>query len=84
MNCLMSAGGTLLCSDDLSRLFIQWIDYYHETHFAIIREVFRSPGSTCASIWESVPGTEVREDSAEAGLFKPLIRDLSIRFVQDL
>jgi hypothetical protein len=73
----MNAGGTTLCPDDLIRLFMQWIDTYHEAHFAVIREIYRSPGSTRAGIWENVHGTAVREDSAEADLFKLLVRDLS-------
>lgn len=76
-NLLMNAGGTSLCPDDLIRLFIQWIDTYHEAHFAVIREIYRSPGSTRADIWENVHGTAVREDSGEADLFKLLVRDLS-------
>jgi hypothetical protein len=76
-NLLMNAGGTKLCPDDLIRLFVQWIDTYHEAHFAVIREVHRSPGSTRADIWQNVHGTEVTEESAEADLFKLLIRDLS-------
>ena len=41
---LMNAGGTALCPDDLVRLFIQWIDYYHEAHFAVIRTIFGLSG----------------------------------------
>lgn len=66
-----------MCPDDLIRLFIQWIDYYHEAHFAVIRTIFKAPGSTRADMWSDVHGHEVREDSAEADLFKLLIRDLS-------
>lgn len=76
-NLLMNAGGTTLCPDDLVRLFIQWIDYYHEAHFAVIRAVYKAPGSTRADMWESVHGAQVREDSAEADLFRLLVRDLS-------
>ncbi len=76
-NLLMNAGGTALCPDDLVRLFIQWIDYYHEAHFAVIRAIYKVPGSTRADMWESVHGQPVREDSAEADLFKLLVRDLS-------
>jgi hypothetical protein len=76
-NLLMNAGGTSLCPDDLVRLFIQWIDYYHEAHFAVIRSVFKAPGSTRADMWSDLHAQEVREDSAEADLFKLLIRDLS-------
>jgi len=76
-NLLMNAGGTSLCPDDLVRLFIQWIDTYHEAHFSVIRAVYRNPGATRADIWRSVYEQEVREDSAEADLFKLLVRDLS-------
>ena len=77
-NLLMNAGGTTLCPDDLVRLFIQWIDYYHEAHFAVIRAVYKAPGSSRADMWDSVHGDPVREDSAEADLFKLLVRDLSM------
>ena len=76
-NLLTNAGGTPLTSDDVVRLFIQWIDYYHEAHFAVIRSIYKAPGCTRADMWTDVHGTEVREDSAEADLFKLLIRDLS-------
>ncbi len=76
-NLLMNAGGTALCPDDLVRLFIQWIDYYHEAHFAVIRTIFKAPGSTRAGTWSDLHAEEVREDSAEADLFKLLVRDLS-------
>ena len=74
---LSNAAGTILAADDLVRLFIEWVDRYHEIHFRVIRSIFRNPGSTRAEIWEDVYGREVREDSAEADLFKLLIRDLS-------
>lgn len=76
-NLLMNAGGTSLCPDDLVRLFIQWIDFYHEAHFAIVRTIYKSPGSTRADMWRGLHAQEVREDSAEADLFKLLVRDLS-------
>jgi hypothetical protein len=74
---LSNAGGTRLAPDDLVRLFIAWIDDYHESHFAVIREVYRHPGATRAQIWGAIHGGAVRENSAEADLFKLLIRDLS-------
>ncbi len=77
-NLLMNAGGTSLCPDDLVRLFIQWIDTYHESHFAVIREIYRNPRATRSDIWRNIRGDEVREDSAEADLFKLLVRDLSM------
>ncbi|MDP1630206.1 MAG: hypothetical protein Q8L66_02160 [Caulobacter sp.] len=74
---LENAGGTKLCPDDLVRLFISWIDTYHESHFRVIRVLHQNPGATRADIWREVHGATVREDSAEADLFKLLIRDLS-------
>ncbi|MCA9580608.1 MAG: hypothetical protein KC416_02360 [Myxococcales bacterium] len=74
---LSNAGGTRLVSDDVVRLFIEWIDKYHEAHFAVIREIHRRPGITRFDIWQSIRGSHPRESSAEADLFKLLIRDLS-------
>lgn len=74
---LENAGGTKLCPDDLVRLFISWIDTYHESHFRVIRVLHQKPGATRAEIWQEIHGTRVREVSAEADLFKLLIRDLS-------
>jgi hypothetical protein len=76
-NVLVNAAGTRLCSDDVLRLFLDWLDLYHESHFAVIREVYRHPGSTRFLIWDAVYGDLPREDSAEADLFRLLIRDLS-------
>jgi len=76
-NTLSNAAGTSLCPDDLIRLFIEWIDYYHEAHFAVIRQIYKQPGITRGEIWERIYGRPVRENSAEADLFKLLIRDLS-------
>jgi uncharacterized coiled-coil protein SlyX len=75
---LTNAGATKLCEDDLIRLFLSWIDSYHESHFAVIREIHQNPGSTRAEIWQNIRGQRVRETSAEADLFKLLVRDLSM------
>jgi hypothetical protein len=74
---LANAGGTKLCPDDLVRLFISWIETYHESHFAVIRVLHQNSGATRALIWQRIHGASVREDSAEADLFKLLVRDLS-------
>ncbi len=74
---ITNAGALELCDDDLVRLFINWIDQYHEAHFLVIKEIYQNPGITRGDIWESIHGTEPREDSSEADLFKYLIRDLS-------
>jgi hypothetical protein len=76
-NAVANSAGTRLCSDDVVRLFLDWLDLYHETHFAVIREIFANPGCTRFEIWSGLYGPTPREDSAEADLFKLLIRDLS-------
>ncbi|NLW35511.1 MAG: hypothetical protein GXY80_08545 [Syntrophorhabdus aromaticivorans] len=72
-----NAAGTKLCSDDVIRLFIDWLKLYHEAHFAVIRTVYKNPRVSRYDIWMEIHGEIVREDSAEADLFKLLIRDLS-------
>jgi hypothetical protein len=76
-NLLTNAAVHRLCSDDVVRMFIKWIDIYAEAHFAVIRFVYQHVGCTRREIWEGIYGTSVREDSAEADLFKLLIHDLS-------
>jgi hypothetical protein len=75
---ITNAAGTRIASDDILRLFLNWIESYHESHFAVIREIHRNPGPTRHDIWIAVYGKQIpREDSAEADLYKMLIRDLS-------
>lgn len=85
--CLANAAATKLCSDDVVRLFVRWIDKYDESHFAVIRALYHNRGATRAFIWDQIHGEEVREDSAEADLFKLLIFDLNtghvIRQIRD-
>lgn len=76
-NIITNSAATRACSDDVVRLFIDWIKLYHEAHFAIIREIFQNPGSTRYDIWSNLYGELPRENSTEADLFKLLIRDLS-------
>jgi hypothetical protein len=76
-NLVTNAAGTRVCSDDVVRLFVDWLSLYHEAHFAVMREIYRNPGSTRYEIWEALYGVPTREDSAEADLYKLLIRDLS-------
>ena len=77
-NLLTNAGATNITTDDIIRLFMDWIDTYHEVHFAVISEVYRHVGITRAGIWRNIKGQFPREDSAEADLFKMLVRDLSM------
>lgn len=74
---LANAGGTKLCDDDLVRLFLDWLDLYHESHFQVIREVYQHPGSTRYDIWERIHGEFPAENSSEADLYRMLIGDLS-------
>jgi hypothetical protein len=76
-NLVANAAGTRLTPDDVVRLFIDWLDLYHEIHFAVMREIYKNPGATRFEIWEALYGPPTREDSAEADLYRLLIRDLS-------
>jgi len=59
------------------RLFLQWIQQYNEIHFRVIRIIYKTSGISRSEIWDELHGEEVRDDSADADLFKLLIRDLS-------
>ena len=74
---LTNATGTRICSDDVVRLFLLWLRLYDDLHMRVVRVIHHNPGATRAFIWEQIHGEEVREDSAEADLFKLMIRDLS-------
>jgi hypothetical protein len=56
---------------------MDWLAIYHEAHFSVIREISKNPGSTRFDIWTELYSETVKENSAEADLFKLLIRDLS-------
>ena len=60
------------------KLFIDWINAYSDFHFEVIGEIYRSEHITRAVIWENLKRPEVREDSADADLYKLLIRDLTL------
>lgn len=74
---LANSCATHICPDDLVRLFLDWIDRYHEAHFLVIKEIYKSPGITRGQIWDKIYHKRPREDSSEADLYKLLIRDLS-------
>lgn len=76
-NLLSNAAVNRICTDDVVRLFIQWINDYSELHFKVIRWIYKNAGCTRMDIWMGVHGALVKEDSAEADMFKLLIRDLS-------
>jgi hypothetical protein len=65
--------------DDLIRLFISWVNQYHEAHFFVIKEIYKNPGIARGAIWDKINERErPREDSLDADLYKYLIRELSM------
>jgi hypothetical protein len=74
---ITNAAAMKLCPDDLIRLFLHWIEPYHETHFMVVKEIYRNPNISRGQLWEKIYGSKTREDSCEADLFRYLIRDLS-------
>lgn len=76
-NILSNAAATDMVTDDVVRLFLDWMDDYSDFHFEVIGEIYRHPPITRGQIWRNLSRPNVREDSAEADLFKLLIRDLS-------
>lgn len=76
-NILANAAGSNLTDDDVIRLFIDWINQYSELHFQVIGAIYNSGGISRGEIWRKIGKGEVREDSAEADLYKLLFRDLS-------
>ncbi|MBL6445322.1 hypothetical protein JMN32_03320 [Fulvivirga sp. 29W222] len=74
---LTNASTSTLSTDDMVRLFIDWIKTYHETHFMVIREIYKHESITRKQIWNNISTIEPAEDSTEADLYKLLIRDLS-------
>lgn len=75
---LTNAAGSRICSDDVVRLFLLWLSSYDDLHMRVVKVVYENPGATRAFIWEQIHGEEVRENSAEADLFKLMIGELSI------
>ncbi len=75
---LSNAGAHNYITDDIIRLFLEWLNLYHEIHFAVIKSIFKTPGISRYGIWKDLNGKSVREDSMEADLFKMLVRDLTM------
>lgn len=77
---IINAGATALCEDDLVRLFISWIDSYHEAHFKVIREFFNNPdGITRGQVWDNINQiARPTDDSSKAGLYAYLTHQLNL------
>ncbi len=76
-NILSNAAATQVSSDDVIRLYIDWINQYSEMHFQVIGAIYNTGGITRGAIWTKIGREPVREDSADADLYKLLFRDLS-------
>jgi len=78
-NILVNAAAASLASDDVVRLFIDWLASYSELHFKVIAVIYRhqSDGISRGAVWEELGRNAVAENSADADLFKLLFRDLS-------
>ncbi len=76
-NILANAAASRLTSDDVVRLFLEWLKNFSDMHFEVIGAVYNRSGISRGAIWRQIGRGSVREDSAEADLFKLLIRDLS-------
>lgn len=76
-NLLANAASTQITSDDVIRLFIDWIANYSDLHFKVIGAVYNTDGITRGGVWQKLGKPPAREDSADADLFKLLFRDLS-------
>lgn len=79
-NILANAAATDLTSDDVIRLFIDWLRYYSELHFKVIAFIYQSQSSGISrgSIWDILGKKRTAENSSEADLFKLLISDLNL------
>lgn len=74
---ITNAGGVTISQDDLVKMFIDWIEKYHEFYFLVIREIHLHPDITRRQIWLNIRGDIPTDSSAEADLFKLLIDDLT-------
>jgi len=76
-NILSNAAGSRVSSDDVVRMYLDWLDSYSELHFDVIAAIYNSSGITRGQIWVKIGRERVPESSADADLYKLLIRDLS-------
>jgi hypothetical protein len=76
-NLLVNAAGSRVASDDVVKLFLDWLDTYSEFHFEVIGAIYNNAGITRGGVWRKLGRPVVREDSSEADLFRLLFRDLS-------
>ena len=56
---------------------MEWVKTYSEFHFEVVGKIYNNSGITRQEVWDALGRAPVREDSAEADLFKLLFRNLS-------
>jgi len=77
-NILANAAVRTSYTYDVIRLFLSWIGQYSELHFKVIRAIYNKNGISRGEIWvDEMKRAQPREDSADADLYKLIIRDLS-------
>ena len=61
-----------MTSDEVVRLFIDWLALYSELHFKVIAIIYQnqSSGISRGAVWTELGKEEVPENSADADLFK--------------
>jgi len=74
---ITNAGGITVVQDDWVRMFLDWIEQYHELHFSIIAQIHKNPGITRYTMWMNIKGSIPKDNSSEADMFKLLIDDLT-------
>ncbi len=74
---ITNAGGITVVQDDWVRMFLDWIEQYHELHFSIIAQIHQNPEITRKAMWMNIKGSIPKDNSAEADMFKLLIDDLT-------
>ena len=78
-NILANAAASTMTSDEVVRLFIDWLKTYSELHFKVIAIIYKrgDSGVSRGGVWDDLGKEQVAENSADADLFKLLFRDLS-------
>jgi len=76
-NILSNSAASKVSSDDVVRMYIDWLTKYSEMHFQVIGAVYNNDGISRGQIWKNIGKASVREDSADADLYKLLFHDLS-------
>lgn len=77
-NILVNAAAAEICSDDVIRLFLDWVNTYSELHFKVISAIYNTDGISRGAVWSKIGKQSVAEDSADADLYKLLFRDITL------